>query len=208
MGDDDYHNGAFMLAANFGFYQSFRPRVGDPGLPEPLARPAINSLDGYQFFLDMGSLANAEEKYFKPSNPFWTEVISNTTYNSFWQARSIWKHLKNIKPAVMTVGGWFDAEDPVGPLRTFEAIQGNNPPATNMLVMGPWTHGGFARGDGDRVGNVQFHSKTSLYYWENIEFPFFLQALKGKGEGKLPKAWVFETGLNQWRKFDAWPPRN
>jgi putative CocE/NonD family hydrolase len=75
-----------------------------------------------------------------------------------------------------------------------------------MLVMGPWTHGGFARGDGDRVGNVQFYSRTALYYRENIEFPFFLQALKGKGGVKLPKAWVFETGSNQWRKFDAWPP--
>ena len=208
LGDDDYHNGAFMLAANFGFYQNFRPRAGEPAPPQPALRPDFGTTDGYQFFLDMGSLANGDEKYFKHSNPFWTEVIGNTTYNSFWQSRSIWKHLKNIKPAVMTVGGWFDAEDPQGPLRTFEAIQKNNPPATNMLVMGPWTHGGFARGDGDRVGNVLFHSKTSLYFRENIEFPFFLQALKGKGDGKLPKAWVFETGLNQWRKFDAWPPRN
>jgi len=208
LGDDDYHNGAFMLAANFGFYQSFRPRPGDPAPPEITPRAAINTLDGYQFFLDMGSLANADEKYFQHSNPFWTEVITNTSYNSFWQSRSIWKHLKNIKPAVMTVGGWFDAEDPVGPLRTFEAIQKNNPPATNMLVMGPWTHGGFARGDGDRVGSVQFYSKTALYYRERIEFPFFLHALKGKSDGKLPKAWVFETGTNQWRKFEAWPPPN
>lgn len=208
LGDDDYHNGAFMLAANFGFYQSFRPRTGEPAPPQPSLRPDFGTLDGYQFFLDMGSLADSDEKYFKHSNPFWTEVIGHTTYNSFWESRSIWRHLKNIKPAVMTVGGWFDAEDPAGPLRTFDAIQKNNPPAVNMLVMGPWTHGGFARGDGDRVGNVLFHSKTSLYFRENIEFPFFLHALKGKGDGKLPKAWVFETGLNQWRKFDAWPPRN
>ena len=208
LGDDDYHNGAFMLAANFGFYQNFRPRPGDPEPPQPTLFQNFGTPDGYQFFLDMGSLANGDDKYFKHSNPFWTEVIGNTTYNAFWQSRSIWKHLKDIKPAVMTVGGWFDAEDLQGPLRTFAAIQKNNPPATNMLVMGPWTHGGFSRGDGDRVGNVQFHSKTSLYFRENIEFPFFLHALKGKGDGKLPKAWVFETGLNQWRKFDAWPPRN
>jgi len=208
LGDDDYHNGAFMLAANFGFYQNFRPRAGEPAPPQLTLRPDFGTTDGYQFFLDMGSLASGDEKYFKHSNPFWTEVIGNTTYNTFWQSRSIWKHLKNVKPAVMTVGGWFDAEDLQGPLRTFEAIERNNPPATNMLVMGPWTHGGFARGDGDRVGRVLFHSKTSLYFRENIEFPFFLQALKGNAEGKLPKAWVFETGLNQWRKFDTWPPRN
>ncbi len=208
LGDDDYHNGAFMLAANFGFYQSFRPRSGDPAPPQPNLPPNFGTPDGYQFFLDMGSLGDSDEKYFKHSNPFWTEVIGNTTYDSFWQSRSIWKHLANIRPAVMTVGGWFDAEDLQGPLRTFQAIEKNNPPATNMLVMGPWTHGGFARGDGDRVGNVQFQSKTALYFRENIEFPFFLHVLKGRGDGKLPKAWVFETGTNQWRKFDAWPPRD
>lgn len=208
LGDDDYHNGAFMLAANFGFYQNFRPRAGDPEPPQPSLRPNFGTLDGYRFFLDMGSLATGDEKYFKHSNPFWTEVIGNTTYNSFWQSRSIWKHLANIRPAVMTVGGWFDAEDLQGPLRTFAAIEKNHPPATNMLVMGPWTHGGFARGDGDRVGNVQFQSKTSAYFRENIEFPFFVQKLKGKGAAQLPKAWVFETGRNQWRKFDSWPPRD
>jgi putative CocE/NonD family hydrolase len=207
LGDDDYHNGAFMLAANFGFYQSFKPRAGDPEPPQPMMPARFGTPDGYQFFLDMGSLANADEKYFKHANTFWTEIIANTTYNSFWQSRSIWKHLRNIKPSVMTVGGWFDAEDLQGPLRTFDQIQKNNPPATNMLVMGPWTHGGFARGNGDRVGNVIFGSSTSKYFRENMEFPFFLHVLKGKGDGKFPKAWVFETGLNQWRKFDAWPPK-
>ena len=208
LGDDDYHNGAFMLAANFGFYQNFRPRVGDPGPPMPTLPPAFGTPDGYEFFLNMGSLADGNEKYFKHSNPFWTEVISNTTYNRFWQSRSIWKHLKDIKPAVMTVGGWFDAEDLQGPLRTHAAIEANHPPSTNMLVMGPWTHGGFSRGNGDRVGNVVFQSNTSVYYREKIEFPFFLSILKGKDGGAFPKAWVFETGRNQWRKFDAWPPRN
>jgi putative CocE/NonD family hydrolase len=207
LGDDDYHNGAFMLAANFGFYQSFKPRAGDPEPPQPMMPARFGTPDGYQFFLDMGSLANADEKYFKHANTFWTEIIANTTYNSFWQSRSIWKHLRNIKPSVMTVGGWFDAEDLQGPLRTFDQIQKNNPPATNTLVMGPWTHGGFARGNGDRVGNVTFGSSTSKYFRENMEFPFFLHVLKGKGDGKFPKAWVFETGLNQWRKFDAWPPK-
>jgi putative CocE/NonD family hydrolase len=207
LGDDDYHNGAFMLAANFGFYQNFKPRTGDPAPPEPALPARFGTPDGYRFFLDMGSLANADEKYFKHANPFWTEIIGNTTYDSFWESRSIWKHLKNIKPSVMTVGGWFDAEDLQGPLRTFGQIEKNNPPATNLLVMGPWTHGGFARGAGDRVGNVTFGSNTAQYYRENIEFPFFLRMLKGRGEGKFPKAWVFETGLNQWRKFDVWPPR-
>jgi putative CocE/NonD family hydrolase len=106
----------------------------------------------------------------------------------------------------MVVGGWFDAEDLQGPLRTFEFMEKNSPPKVNMLVMGPWTHGGFARGDGEQVGNVHFGAKTGLYFRERIEFPFFLYHLKGKGDGQFPKAWVFETGVNRWRHFDAWPP--
>jgi uncharacterized protein len=207
LGDDVYHNGAFMLAANFGFYQGFRPRDGDPA-PPPAALPfAYGTPDGYSFYLGMGSLANSEEKYFKRGNPWWTEDITNTTYDEYWQSRSIWRHLSGVKPAAMVVGGWFDAEDLQGPLRTFDFMEHHTPPATDMLVMGPWTHGGFSRGDGDKVGNISFGSKTGAWYREHIEFPFFLYQLKGKGDGKFPRAWVFQTGLNEWRKYEAWPPR-
>jgi len=103
------------------------------------------------------------------------------------------------------VGGWYDNEDPQGLLKQFDFMEKNTPPA-DMLVMGPWNHGGFARGDGDRLGNISFGSKTGPYYREHIEFPFFLYYLKGRGDGKFPKAWVFQTGMNQWRRFDAWPP--
>ena len=107
----------------------------------------------------------------------------------------------------MLVGGWFDAEDLQGPLRQFDFMRNNSPATADLIVMGPWTHGGFARSDGERVGNVSFGSKTGLYYREKIEFPFFAYYLKGKGDGKFPKAWVFETGVNQWRRFDSWPPK-
>jgi putative CocE/NonD family hydrolase len=106
----------------------------------------------------------------------------------------------------MLVGGWYDTEDPQGPLRQFDFMEKNTPPEGEMLVMGPWNHGGFARGDGDRLGNVNFGSKTAAYYREKIEFPYFLYYLKGRGDGKFPKAWVFQTGVNEWRKFDTWPP--
>jgi putative CocE/NonD family hydrolase len=165
--------------------------------------------DGYDFFLNLGGLANADEKYFKHTHPYWTLNVEHTTYDDVWQSRAIWQYLKGIKPAVMLVGGWFDNQDLQGPLRQFEFMQKNTPPpVVDMLVMGPWTHGGFARGDGDRVGNVNFGSKTGLYFREKIELPFFLYHLKGKGDGKFPKAWIFETGVNQWRQFDVWPPRN
>jgi len=107
---------------------------------------------------------------------------------------------------VMLVGGWYDTEDPQGLLRQHEFMEKNGPPAVDMLVMGPWNHGGFARGDGDKLGNVTFGSKTAAYYRERIELPFFLYYLKGRGDGVFPKAYVFQTGMNQWRKFESWPP--
>jgi uncharacterized protein len=206
LNDDSYHNGAFMLAHRFRFYQGFRPREGEPE-PPPAALPFnYGTPDGYEFYLNMGSLADADEKYFKHQQLFWTQNIEHTAYDEFWQARSIWKHLKGIKPAVMIVGGWYDQEDSQGPLRMFDFMEKNSPPQNLMLVMGPWNHGGFARGDGDKLGNVNFGVKTGAYYREKIEFAFFMYHLKGKGDGKFPKAWLFETGMNQWRKFDAWPP--
>src|SRR2546423_3631163 len=135
-------------------------------------------------------------------------MTQHATYDEYWQARDLRRHLKNIKPAVMTVGGWFDAEDLFGALNTYKSVEKNSPGATNMLVMGPWYHGGWSRADGDALGNVTFNSKTSLFYREKIELPFFEHYLKGAGKMELPEAYVFETGTNQWRRHDAWPPRN
>jgi putative CocE/NonD family hydrolase len=206
MGDDVYHNGAFMLAHRFNFYMGFHDREGEPEPPQPAIPFQFGTPDGYSFFLEMGSLANADEKYFKHKQPFWNLNIEHTTYDEVWQSRAIWKYLKNVKPAVMLVGGWYDTEDPQGLLRQHDFMERNGPPPVDMLVMGPWNHGGFARGDGDRLGNVNFGSKTAAYYREHIELPFFVYHLKGRGDGKFPKAYVFQTGMNQWRKFDSWPP--
>jgi hypothetical protein len=207
LGDDAYHNGAFMLAANFRFYTFFTDRKGPPKPPQPRLRFDYQTPDGYDFHLRMGPLANANEKYLKNENRFWNEYTMNPNYNDYWKSRSIWKHLKGIKPAVMIVGGWFDAEDAQGPSLTHRFMEDNSPPTTNMLVLGPWTHGSWSRGDGDRVGNLRFGSKTSVYYRQHIEFPFFEYFLKGEGEGEFPKAWVFETGTHRWRRFDSWPPK-
>ncbi|NIM48170.1 MAG: CocE/NonD family hydrolase, partial [Gemmatimonadales bacterium] len=127
-------------------------------------------------------------------------------YDEFWQARNILPHLRNVAPAVMTVGGWFDAEDLYGPLQIYRSIEEKNPGILNMLVMGPWPHGGWARSAGDGLGNVRFGARTSVFYRENIELPFFEYFLKGKGELVLPEAYVFETGSNRWRTFESWPP--
>jgi putative CocE/NonD family hydrolase len=108
---------------------------------------------------------------------------------------------------MMTVGGWFDAEDLFGALRLYSAAEKQSPGADNTLVMGPWIHGGWSNGDGERLGQVPFNAKTALFYRENIEFPFFLYHLKGKGDLKQPEAYVFETGRNEWHKHDSWPPK-
>jgi hypothetical protein len=206
MGDDVYHNGAFMLAHRFAFYMGFRNREGEPAPPPRTLPFDYGTPDGYDFYLSLGPLANADEKYFKHQQPMWDMNVGHTTYDEVWQSRAIWKYLTGIKPAVMLVGGWYDTEDPQGLLRQFDFMEQHAPPAV-MLVMGPWNHGGFSRGDGDRLGDINFASKTAQYYREQIEFPFFLHYLKGRGDGKFPKAWVFQTGMNQWRRFDAWPPR-
>jgi uncharacterized protein len=206
MGDDSYHNGAFMLAHRFNFYMGFHDREGDPAPPPPATRFDFGTPDGYDFYLQLGSLANADEKYFKHKQPFWNLNVDHTSYDEVWQSRAIWKHLKAIRPAVMLVGGWYDTEDPQGLLRQHYFMEANTPPPVNMLVMGPWNHGGFSRGAGDRLGNVNFGSNTAQYYRERIEFPFFLYHLKGRGDGKFSKAIVFQTGMNQWRRFDQWPP--
>jgi putative CocE/NonD family hydrolase len=207
VGDDFHHNGALFLPHFFNFIANFgRPR------PEPTRKslPPFEheTPDGYQFFLRLGPLANADARYFKGDVSFWNEVMRHGTYDDFWKTRNLRPHLQRIRPAVMTVGGWFDAENLFGALETFKRVEATNPETTTMLVMGPWRHGGWSRNNGDSLGPVKFNAKTSLYYREQIELPFFEFHLKGKGTLNHPKAWVFETGTNQWRKHNAWPPKD
>jgi putative CocE/NonD family hydrolase len=205
LSDDAYHGGAFMLAANFGFYTSFKP-FPEPALPPKVPVPfEFGTPDGYEFFLHAGSIANLNKRYLNESNPLFNDQMAHATYDDYWKARDLSRHMKNIKCAVMTVGGWFDAEDLSGPFKTFHAIDQNNPGIADSLVVGPWVHGGWAITDGDHLGDVQFAAKTSEFFRANIQLPFFEYYLKGKSTA-IPKAYVFETGTNVWRKYDAWPP--
>jgi putative CocE/NonD family hydrolase len=207
LGDDSFHNGAFLLAHNFGFYTRFAPREGGPGKPVSLPPFDWGTPDGYDFYLRMGPLANSNSKYLKGNNPYWNINLDHPNYDAFWQARSIWKHFKAVTPAVLTVGGWYDAEDLAGPLRTYQTIEKTSPGTTNTIVMGPWTHGGWSRGAGDTVGHVSFGSKTSEWYREHVEFPFFAKHLKGRDVAAPPEALMFATGVNEWRRHDSWPPK-
>jgi putative CocE/NonD family hydrolase len=213
-GDDAFHNGAFFLAANFGFYSFFKPRPDGPERPERRGWRGFDTPDAYDFYLKMGPLSNSNDKYLKNDNSYWNANLEHPNYDEFWEVRSLVPHMKNITPAVLFVGGWFDAEDLAGPLKLFQALEKNGPLGPNTLVMGPWLHGGWSDMDGDRLGNLRFGTKTGEFYRENIELPFFVYHLKGKGdglksskEGAKLKAWVFATGTNEWRKFETWPPR-
>jgi hypothetical protein len=206
-GDDAYHGGAFMLAANFGFYSAFRMQ-GNPGLPQKASAAFdYGTPDGYDFFLNAGTIENLG-KLLNGNDELWLDQSHHDTYDDYWKARNIAAHVKNVHCAVLTVGGWFDAEDLQGPFTLFHAIEQDDPRIFNALVVGPWVHGGWAWADGNHLGRVSFASNTGDYYRKNIVFPFFEQYLKGNGDAKLPKAYVFETGTNVWRQYASWPPKN
>ncbi|MDX1913684.1 MAG: CocE/NonD family hydrolase, partial [Saprospiraceae bacterium] len=209
IGDDFHHNGAFMLMDGFSFYSGFgKPR------PKPTTEGQAGfndwkTPDNYDFFLKAGALRNYSTRFGMDKIPFWKDLMSHPDYDAWWQARNPRPHLKNIQPAVMTVGGLFDAEDCWGAWNTYKAIEKQNPAAhSNRIVMGPWVHGGWARGTGDRLGNVTFGAETSVFYEKEIEFKFFEHYLKGAGDMALPEAFVFETGSNQWKTYENWPPVN
>ncbi|MGD0938215.1 MAG: CocE/NonD family hydrolase [Terracidiphilus sp.] len=206
LGDDAYHNGAFMLSANFEFYAPFFHPQDGPQTPKPTVPFDFGTPDSYQFYLQAGNIANLDKLYLKGSNWLFNDQAKHDTYDDYWQARDLERHMKNVHCAVLVVGGWFDAEDLSGPLKTFYAINKFNPETPTTLVEGPWVHGGWARGDGSRLGDVEFNSKTSEFFRDHVQFPFFEHYLKGKGATQ-PKAVVFETGTDVWRNFDTWPPK-
>ena len=205
IGDDIHHNGAFFLAQNFDFFYKFTQKMEDP-LRDTLLSYRFGTPDGYDFFLRMGPLGNSD-KLLKGQAPEWTEFLAHPNYDDFWKARNPRPHLKNIHCAVMTVGGWFDAEDLFGPLEVYHNTERMNPGIDNMLVMGPWSHGQWGKGPGDKLGQISFHAKTAEYYREKIELPFFRHYLKGDKTYTATEAHIFETGTLHWRRFDAWPPK-
>ncbi|HEX8658086.1 MAG TPA: CocE/NonD family hydrolase, partial [Hymenobacter sp.] len=206
MGDDARHNGAFFLLDNFAFTNYF-----DVPRPKPVAdyQPMFKfePKDAYKFFLELGPLKNANgPKYFNNRARIWNEYQQHETYDAYWQARNIRRALTGVKPAVLVVGGWFDAEDLFGALRTYQAIEQQNPGATNHLVMGPWSHGAWARADWSAFGALNFGSNTAQTFRQTLETPFFNFYLKNKGSFNPAEATVFDTGTNEWKTYPAWPP--
>jgi putative CocE/NonD family hydrolase len=203
---DDYHcNGALYLASSFasGINQMReRPEIGDKVKPLD-----FGTHDGYRYYLGLGALAGADPRSAAGQAGFWDDIIRHGTYDQFWQARDECPHLTNVHAAVLMVGGWFDAEDLYGALSVWRHIDELNPGIVNTIAMGPWSHGGWHSSEGRQLGAVDFQSATSDYFRQNVELPFFKYYLKGGPAPEFPKAVMFETGRNQWRRFENWPPK-
>jgi hypothetical protein len=205
LGDDFRHNGALFLDHAFGFLSGFgRPKTGENEVPGP--RFDFGTPDGYDFYLRMGPLGNADKEFFKGKIEYWRELVSHDTYSAYWKSRDPLPYLENVRVPVLTVGGWFDAEDAYGALHTAAALADQQNGGAKILVEGPWSHGQWNRDAGEALGDVHFNQKTAEYFREHIEFPFFQYFLKDQGDGKFPGAYVFETGRNEWHTFDRWPP--
>ena len=205
--DDFHHNGAYLLSyflatATFGYQHTSPQNNLWYRTPKPAAR------DAWNYYLNMVPVADAYGLYGQ-DNFFWNELVEHPNYDEFWKKRSILPHLKDIKTNVMTVGGWFDAEDLYGPLNIYQSIEKQSPDAFNILVMGPWSHGNWSRNvSRSVVGNYVFGERLSEFYQRNVEAPFFRYFLKNSGEAPKFEALVYDSGARNWRAFADWPPRN
>lgn len=213
-GDDVQHNGALFLAQNWSFFRNFGQPRPVPTSSDDYLRPwkGRQTPDGYNTFLEAGGLKEVADEYEKGLGlriKFWDEAMAHPNYDQFWQDRNILPKLRNIKCATMTVGGWYDNEDLYGALRTYQHIERQNPGIYNVLVVGPWFHGGWERSEGDWLGTAYFGTKTSTYYQSDIELPFFDHFLKDKGDiSRIKEVNLFDTGSHEWRAFNNYEPTN
>jgi putative CocE/NonD family hydrolase len=211
--DDFHHNGAYLQSYTAAYpvfgYQTEPTQESwyTEALQRMFADPS--AVDGYEYHLDMGPLKNITENIHY-DNEFWQQTIEHPNYDEFWQKRSILPHLKDIDHAVMVVGGWFDAEDLYGPLNIYKTVEKTSPNAYNTIVMGPWSHGDWARNSGKQIINhVYFGDSISDFYQKEIERTFFNHFLRdGKEKPNLPEAYMFDTGTKDWHKLDVWPPKD
>ena len=206
-GDDFFHNGAFFLAHAFDFFVKFgwpRPQ------PTTMDRRDFHheTPDGYQFFLDLGVLGNANNRYMRDSVAFWNDMMRHGKWDAFWEARDVFRHVRNLRPATLVVGGWFDTENLFGALHLYQTIEKRNQRHENMLVMGPWSHGAWRLDNSDSLGVIGFGSNLSEFFADSLELPFFEHHLREQETAPLSEATVFETGVNRWHRLDSWPPEN
>ncbi|MAG58483.1 MAG: X-Pro dipeptidyl-peptidase [Planctomycetes bacterium] len=208
VGDDIHHNGAFRLSYTFAWHAFMAARGGnaDPAL----IRPALQA-DAYEFFLAFSSLQELEQRFFQGRVPDWDDLIVHADYDEYWQRRNVLHLLDDVRPAVLHVAGWFDAEDFRGPIDLYHRVESSDDQDRNYLVVGPWKHGGWnvQTGEtGESLGDLDFGSATSETYRDQVELPFFEHWLRDDADPLLPEVMAFETGGNTWHELDQWPPES
>ncbi len=203
IGDDFHHNGAFRLS--YGFEYAYRMESG-----KEVANPAdvIDRFDAYDWYLGLGPLWNIKERYLRKTLPTWNDFVNHPDYDAFWKRQGVAPYLTRVTVPTLNVAGWWDQEDFYGPIKIYELLEKHDTNSQNFLVVGPWNHGGWSRSDGRKLGRIDFGSPTAEYYRKNVMAAFLAYNLKGVGKLDLPEALTFRTGVNEWVRNDAWPPKN
>ncbi|MDH5759184.1 MAG: CocE/NonD family hydrolase [Gemmatimonadota bacterium] len=200
LGDDFHHNGAFRLSYGFEYAAMMETSKETESF-------AFDRYDTYDWYLELGSLANVNESVLMGRIPTWNDYVAHPDYDDFWKRQTLIPHIRGTTVPTLNVAGWWDQEDFYGPLRIYEALEAFDTRGINHLVVGPWNHGGWNRRPGDALGPIQFGSATSDYFLKEVQAPWFRYWLKGEGTLDLPEALTFESGSNTWRRWDAWPPK-
>ena len=202
LGDDFHHNGAFRLS--YGLEYAYMMESS-----KEMTSPTniIDTYDAYEWYLNLGPLSNANAKYFQGRLPTWNDFVNHPDYDAFWKRQGFEPWLTRVTVPTLNVAGWWDQEDFYGPIKIYELLERHDSKKQNFLVIGPWNHGGWSRGDGNKLGPVDFGSPTSAHYRKNILEPFFAFYLKGKGTAERSEAVTFRTGRNQWVEHNEWPPK-
>jgi uncharacterized protein len=199
LGDDFHHNGAFRLSYGFEYVAMMETDKSNFSF-------AFDRYDTFEWYLKLGALSNVNPKYFKGKMPTWNDFVAHPNYDEFWKRQSSAPYLKRVTVPTLHVAGWYDQEDFYGPLKTYELLEPHDKSDENYLVVGPWNHGGWQTGPGDKLGRVTFDGDTGKHFRAKVQAPFFARHLKDKGE-KPPEALMFQTGSNKWVSHDRWPPK-
>jgi len=202
LGDDFHHNGAFRLSYGFeyAYMMESSKEISD-------VTKIVDKLDAYEWYLNLGPLSNADQKYFQGKLPTWSNFVNEPDYSAFWKRQGFAPWLNRVSVPILNVAGWWDQEDFYGPIKIYELLERHDTAKQNFLVVGPWNHGGWSRGEGGKLGRIDFGSPTAAYYRKNILAPFFAHYLKGQGAAQRPEAVTFRTGENKWVEHNAWPPK-
>src|ERR1051325_2036964 len=202
LGDDFHHNGAFRLSygLEYSYMMESSKEIAD-------VTAVVDKFDAYEWYLNLGPLANADRKYFQGKLPTWVNFVNEPDYSAFWRRQAFAPWLNRVTVPILNVAGWWDQEDFYGPIKIYELLERHDSSNQNFLVVGPWNHGGWSRGEGSKLGRIDFGSPTAAYYRRNILAPFFAYYLKGKRNGARPEALTFRTGANQWVEYTEWPPK-